>query len=219
MSTFSIKTIFLAASTNDTETTFWIQILVFLLLATCWWVYNLVRNKANRFKDNEQDIVNQARGYYTKGRRQSKPLNTHVAGEANVTHKYAARIQEMHLPAMEPPQQPKFGFDNPGITGQPRAGKKLPKQKMKDLNSGMELLELDFLLSVIGNTKGSDETDLIIRRLGFNELIRRGKLGYVSSYALKTYALNQGNLYGTDIQCEAIKELAERTAHHSQHII
>jgi len=218
MNAFSIKTIFLAASNNDTETTFWIQILVFLLLATCWWVYNLVRNKANRFKDNEQDIINQTRRY-TKGCRQSKPPNTHIAGEANVTHKYVASIQETRLPATEPPQQSKFDFDNPSITGQSQAGEKPPKQKMKDLDSGMELLELDFLLSVIGNTKGSDETNLIIRKLGFNELIRRGKLSYVSSYALKTYALNQDNLYGSDIQCEAIKELAERTAHHSRHKI
>jgi hypothetical protein len=219
MNTFLMKTIFLAASNNDTESTFWMQILVFVLLATSWWVYSLVRNKANRFKDKGQGAVDEGRGYYTKGRRQFKPPNAHIAGEANVTHKYTARIQEMRLPAVEPQQQPKFDFDNPGIASQPRAGKELPKQKMKDLDSGMELLELDFLLSVIGNTEGSDETGLVIRKLGFNELIRRGKLGCVSSYALKTYALNQGNLYGTDIQCEAIKELAERTAHHSQHII
>lgn len=195
------------------------QILVFVLLGTCWWVYNLVKNKADRFKDKGQDVVDESWGYRPKGRRQFKPLNTHIAGETNVRHKYAAGIQEKPLPAAEQSRQPNFDFDTPSITGQSRPEKKLLWQKMKDLDSGMELLELDFLLSVIGNTEGSDETDLVIRRLGFDELIRRGKLGCISSYALKTYALNQDNLYGTDIQCEAIKELAARTAHQSQHII
>jgi hypothetical protein len=195
------------------------QILVFVLLVTCWWIYNLVKNKANRFKDKGQGVVDEARDYHAKGRWQFKPPNAHIAREANVTHKYTAKIQEMHLPSAELPQRPKLDSDDPRMASQPRAGKELHKQKMKDLDGGMELLELDFLLSITGNTEGSDETDLAIRKLGFNELLRRGKLDRVSSYALKTYAINQGNLYGTDIQCEAIKELAERTAHHSQHII
>ncbi len=165
------------------------QILVFVLLATFWWIYNLVKNKINRFKDKGQVVVDETRGYHSKGRRQFKPL-----------------------PAVESRQQPKLDFDNPRLVGRPRAGKELHKRKMKDLDSGMELLELGFLLGIIENTEASDETDLVMRKLGFNELLRRGKLERVSSYALKTYAINQGNLYGTDIQCEAIKELAERTS-------
>ncbi len=91
--------------------------------------------------------------------------------------------------------------------------KDLHTKREKDLHSGMELLELNFLLSVVENTNGDDdEKDVAIRKLNFKELLRRGKLNQADSNALKTYAINKGNLYGKDIQCEAIKRLAERTA-------
>ncbi|MFZ0034325.1 MAG: hypothetical protein WAK60_04990 [Sedimentisphaerales bacterium] len=90
---------------------------------------------------------------------------------------------------------------------------KSAKEKEKDLHSGMELLEVDFLLSIVENTNGGDdEKDITIRKLNFKELLRRGKLNHADSNALKIYAINKGNLYGKDIQCEAIKSLAERTA-------
>jgi hypothetical protein len=73
-------------------------------------------------------------------------------------------------------------------------------------------LELDFLLSIVENTNGGDdEEDVTVRKLNFKELLRRGKLNHADSNALKIYAINKGNLYGKDIQCEAIKTLAERT--------
>ena len=91
--------------------------------------------------------------------------------------------------------------------------KDLHKKREKDLHSGMELLELDFLLSIVENTNGGDdEKDVAIRKLNFKELLRRGKLNQADSKALRIYAINKGNLYGKDIQCEAMKSLAERTA-------
>jgi len=56
-----------------------------------------------------------------------------------------------------------------------------------------------------------------MRKLNFNELLRRDQLNEANSSALKVYAINQGNLYGKDIQCEAMKELTERTAHKNKH--
>ena len=50
------------------------------------------------------------------------------------------------------------------------------------------------------------------REISFKELLHRGKLNQADSNVLKVYAVNKGNLYGKDIQCEAIKNLAERTA-------
>jgi hypothetical protein len=86
-------------------------------------------------------------------------------------------------------------------------------EREKDLHSGMELLGLDFLLSIVENTNGGDdEKDVAIRKLNFKELLRRGKLNQADSKALRIYAINKGNLYGKDIQCEAMKSLAERTA-------
>jgi len=80
-----------------------------------------------------------------------------------------------------------------------------------DLNSGMELLELDFLLSIVENTKGDGQTDVTMRKLTFDELLRRENQKHLDSHALTVYAVNKGDLYGKNIQCEAIKELTKRT--------
>lgn len=85
-----------------------------------------------------------------------------------------------------------------------------------DLNSGMELLELDFLLSIAENAKGDDKNDVTMRRLTFNELLRRENQNRIDSHALSVYAVNKGDLYGKDIQCEAMKELTRRTTHHNK---
>jgi hypothetical protein len=106
--------------------------------------------------------------------------------------------------------------EDPPQSQQKLAGKTfkdLHKKREKDLHSGMELLELNFLLSIVENTNGgNDEKDVAIRKLNFKELLRRGKLSQADSKALRMYAINKGNLYGKDIQCEAMKSLAERTA-------
>ncbi len=87
------------------------------------------------------------------------------------------------------------------------------REKGKDLHSGMELLELDFLLSIVENTKGDNENDVTMRKLNFNELLRRDQLNEADSHSLAVYAINEGKLYGKDIQCEAMKELTTRTTH------
>jgi hypothetical protein len=100
-----------------------------------------------------------------------------------------------------------------GTPGEEKSRDDLAKDKDKDLASGMEILELDFLLSIIENTKGDDKNDVTMRRLNFNELFRREQLDTIESSALKVYAKNEGNLYGKVIQCEAMKELTKRTVH------
>jgi len=81
----------------------------------------------------------------------------------------------------------------------------------RDLAGGMEILELDFLLSVIEATQGAATNDVTMRKLSFNELIRRGQLDEIDSTGLKVYAKDADKLYGKDIQCEALKELTRRT--------
>jgi hypothetical protein len=90
--------------------------------------------------------------------------------------------------------------------------KNKPVKREEDMFSGMELLELDFLLGVIENTSGNDSNDVSMRKLSFNELLRRQQRNEIDSYAMKIYAIDEDDLYGKDIQCEALKELAERTA-------
>ena len=84
-------------------------------------------------------------------------------------------------------------------------------EKNRNLHGGMDLLELDFLLSIVENTKGNAQNDVTMRKLNFNEVLRREKQDQIDSNALAVYAVNAGNLYGKDIQCEATKELARRT--------
>lgn len=81
----------------------------------------------------------------------------------------------------------------------------------KDLGSGMEILEMDFLLGVVENTKGDDKNDVEMRKLVFNELLRREQLDAIDSNALKVYTVDEDKLYGKNIQCEAMKKLTERT--------
>ena len=95
---------------------------------------------------------------------------------------------------------------------QEKVGNVATMEKNKDLRGGMDLLELDFLLSIVENTKGNDPNDVTMRKLNFNEVLRRSKQNQVDSNALAVYAVNSGDMYGKDIQCEATKELAKRTA-------
>ncbi len=90
------------------------------------------------------------------------------------------------------------------------------ESKERNLAGGMELLELDFLLSVIENTKGNDKNDVTMRKLGFNELIRRKQADTIDSNALKVYAIDKGSLCGKVIQCEAMRVLTDRTTRESK---
>lgn len=88
-------------------------------------------------------------------------------------------------------------------------------KKAKDLSSGMELLEMDFLLDVVEETNGKEELDVNMRQLCFNEVLRRESRHEVGSAALKVYATN-GPTYGKAIQCQAMLELAERTSQNNK---
>ena len=95
-------------------------------------------------------------------------------------------------------------------------GAEAKPSKERDLAGGMEMLELGFLLGVVERTEGDDKNDVMMRKLGFNEILRREKQNHIDSNALTVYAVNKGNLYGKNIQCEAMKELTKRTAHGSK---
>ena len=98
----------------------------------------------------------------------------------------------------EPPEQPQS---------------RLKEKKLRDLQGGMELLELDFLLKVVENTEAATTNDVAMRTLCFNELIRTRRVSEIDSNALSVYAVDRGGHYGKDIQLAAMKELTKRTAH------
>ncbi len=103
------------------------------------------------------------------------------------------------------------------VAGQEKPKSELAAERGRDLAGGMEMLELDFLLSVVENTRGDDKNDVMMRKLNFNELLRREQLNEIDSNALKVYVVDEGNLYGKDIQCQAMKELTVRTARKGKH--
>jgi hypothetical protein len=81
----------------------------------------------------------------------------------------------------------------------------------RNLAGGMEMLEMDFLLGVIENTDGDDKNDVAMRKLSFNEVLRRNQQSEMDSSSLTVYGVDEKNLYGKDIQCAALKELTHRT--------
>jgi hypothetical protein len=93
--------------------------------------------------------------------------------------------------------------------GQTAMEKKSKAQR--NLAGGMDLLELDFLLGVIENIDGDDRNDVAMRKLTFNEALRRNQQSEIDSASLSVYAVDEKGLYGKDIQCAAMKELTRRT--------
>lgn len=86
-----------------------------------------------------------------------------------------------------------------------------PRKGGKDMYSGMELLELEFLVAVVEDAEGNDEAGVVMRRLCFNELVRSDQRHEISSNTLKVYAMDIDGLYGKQVQCQAMLELTERT--------
>ena len=216
MNYFLIQAMLIAGIESE-ESTFWIQILVFLLLVVFWGVYRLVKNKQNEFKER-QNLAEERGTYRAKPRWRFQLPRKYTALCKDIAQKYTAKTQDTRLHIPNLPQEPILDFDSPDTASQEKPENELAEEKSKDLHSGMELLELDLLLSIVENTAGNDQNDVTMRKLNFNELLRRKKLDQVNSKLLKVYAINQGNLYGKDIQCEAMQELAERTARRSKHI-
>jgi len=92
-----------------------------------------------------------------------------------------------------------------------RAG--LARKNGRDMHSGMELLDLNFLLSIVESVDSNEKTEVEMRKLCFNELVRTGQRSEIDSKALKIYAVDAQALYGKEIQCQSMLELAERTSH------
>ena len=184
------------------EDTVWAQILVLVVLASAWGVYSLVKRKPNKFEE-EQGYYEAAPSRQTQWHRRKRGLKELKGRGFGLFSKTAELIASS-----------KKGLFDSGAGKTGREGKQKVKaagERRRDLDSGMEMLERELLVRVIENTKGKEKNDVMMRKFSFNELVRRGELKAADSNTLKIYALNEGNLYGKDIQCEAMKELAERT--------
>lgn len=216
MNYFLIQALPIADIGNE-ESNFLMQILVFLLLAVFCGVYSLVKNNRSKYKDQQRNHAEQSHTHYAKSRWRFLMPHKLIAPRKGIVQEYITKMKhtQHHTPSL--PQEPKLDFDTIGQAGREKPKNKPATEKNKDLRSGMDLLELDSLLSIVENIKGNDQNDVTMRKLNFNEVLRREKLSQVNSKVLTVYAINQSNLYGKDIQCEAMGELAERTMHTNRH--
>ncbi len=186
--------VILAAS--DGEDTLWMSLLVLVIVVTAWAVYGVVKTRVRGFK-----VQRGYHGRYGRGRsRRERLMRVIREGKEKWLVGLVERVKERT-------------FNRLAGSGFAASDKKEMKwgKVGKDLGGGTELLGRDFLVGVIEDTDGSDERDVSMRRMGFEELVRRGELGRVSSEALKVYVVDEGHLYGKVIQCEALEELARRT--------
>ena len=203
---YSLAQIILAAGNIDGEDTIWIQMLVLVILVALLGVGSFVKTRVSSLKDEQQNYPEGEGTSYTWLHRLIKPLKELRDTRLGIlTAQSKATIKEPVL------------FDTPDVAGREKPKKELARERGRDLAGGMEMLELDFLLSVVENTKGDDKNDVMVRKLNFNELLRREQLNEIDGNALKVYAVDEGNLYGKDIQFQAIKELTVRTARKSKH--
>ncbi|MHC4265835.1 MAG: hypothetical protein ACYSUK_07875 [Planctomycetota bacterium] len=201
MNYFLIQAIIIAGMDDD-STAFWAQILVIVMVGCFWGVYNLVKKKRNEFKDHDGQAIRRE----GKLLRKFQPLH-------KLTRVCKEKIKKCFKPEFEGVHVESF-FKNPHASKKNEVKREHFEKRKRDLQLGMEILDLDFLLSMVENIEGDDPNDMIMRKLCFDELFRRVRLEHVNSQVLKVYAVNSSNLYGKDIQCEALQELAERTAHH-----
>ncbi|MHC4292702.1 MAG: hypothetical protein ACYSTX_00275 [Planctomycetota bacterium] len=201
MNYFFVQAIVIAG-VDEEGSAFWSQILILVVLGSFWGVYNLVKKKKNEF--GEQQEVEMA------STRQTIRKNWSAYKLAEKFKKLRKKYSKKDFEGVHA----RSFFNNPGSTGKVDVKSGHLAKKKRELQRGMEILDLDFLLSMVENIDGDDPNDMIMRKLCFDELFRRVRLDHVNSQVLKVYAVNQENSYGKDIQCEALQELADRTAHH-----
>jgi hypothetical protein len=196
MSEFLIVTILAQGSGGDD--TFWVQLLVIVVLAAGVGIYSLVRKKSHKLEEH-QDYASyeSATGGQQRWRWKIQPVHK---GHGEVKATVGAplpKTQQAGSSAVQVRKQRVFGFAS--------------DEKGRDLHGGMELLELGFLLSVLEEMSSAEVSDVTMRKLSFEELLRRDRLSRISSKALKLYAKDEQGFYGRKIQCEAMKQLSQRT--------
>jgi hypothetical protein len=203
--------IILAANNMDEEGTFLIQLLVLVVLGAIVAISSLIKTRAKRLKTQQRHRPADVIGATSQQKRRIEAFK-------RLKDKYVgifAKTKQAKTPAKEPI----FNFQATGTTLSEKQIKEIDKTKKRDISSGMEILELDFLLSIVEKTKGRNKKDVMMRKLVFNELIRRGQLNSVDSKVLNFYIINKGNIYDKHIQCEAMKALAQRTRSRPAHSI
>ena len=193
-----ITQIMLTSANGSGEETFWMSILIIVLLSSGVGIWTLVRRKAGRHNPSEY----------------SEYDSTVLSAEGMNRHKKTDAIIETLIKqsAVSETGQYSTRSSRKGAVGR-------RFRKAADLQSGLELLELPFLTGMVSDIESRQRADIEMRKIAFMELVRRGQLCGIEGKALKVYAKNSAcggpkggkGGFGKAIQCEALKELAART--------
>lgn len=196
MSEFLIVTIL--AQGRGGDDTFWVQLLVIVVLAAGVGIYSLVRKKTHKDQVQEDYTSYPGRaGGWRQWQWKIQPLHKGHGEAKDAVGAPLPKTQQAGSSAVQVRKQRVFGFAS--------------DEKGRDLQGGMELLELGFLLSVLEDMSSAEVSDVTMRKLSFEEILRRDRLSRVSSKALKICAKDEQGFYGRKIQCEAMKQLSQRT--------
>lgn len=189
-----IAEIILAAGSTDEEGTFWIRMLILAVIFAVVGLVSLIKTRAKKYKAQKQHWAGDKNRPHSQREEQTRA----------VKDKYIEFFLKT-APTKKITKEPMFDFETAGKVS---SGK---LQEDRDVSSGMEILDLDFLVKIAENTKGRNKKDVMMRKLVLNELLRRDQVSAVDSKALRIYTINKRNIYDKKIQCGAMKALAERT--------
>ena len=184
---------FVCLAAGNSEETFWVQLLVVVILAAAIGIYTLAKSRAKHIRRNTSDEI----------------IETLIEPQNN------GSSSALHLPRRRLEAKPDF---QSSVLRPPSfvIRHSTPSQKRRDTAGGMELLTGDFLAGVVEHIDSVDHPDIAMRSMCWKELARRGELGAVSSKALKKYILNEGGFFDKSIRREAMAQLAGRTQKETQ---
>jgi hypothetical protein len=195
----------LASVNGGGEETFWISILVIVLLSSGIGIWALVRRKSN------QDSLSEEYSEYDPTVQSTEGMNRHKKTDTVIE----TLIEQSAISETQSGQYSIRSLQKGNAKGR-------RYRKAADLQSGLELLELPFLAGMVSDIESRQHLDIEMRKIAFMELVRRGQLCSIEGNALKVYAKNSASSacggpkggkggFGKAIQCEALKELAART--------
>lgn len=216
---------------GDSEETFWIQLLVLVILAAGVGVFGIIRKHRVRYGSAGSFARHIFNGLVRHGRDLAR---LSAKPRAKWQARRMSELRQALVTAIRQAQTKLGLIFNPDASGTKinqehkglsairldtlKAGRPAPlaKRGERDFNSGMELLTSDFLVEVVERTGSIEMRDITMRNLCFTELVRRGELAALSSDALKAYTLDTEGVFDKSIRCQAMKELADRTVRAAQ---
>ena len=170
----------------DSEESFWVQLLVVVILACGAGVYTYAKSRAKRVRRYNDDAVIETLI------ESPSPLPQTEGKQFRFPRPASIRA------AAKPAASVRFEFP-------------APARKSRVTNSGMELLAVEFLVGIVERIDALEKPDIAMRSMCWKELSRRGRLDAISSDSLKSYILNEGGFFDKSIRTEAMAQLACRT--------